>query len=101
MARPVLWKPFVVAASYAFAAAANWRFCLLLGGVTLVNQAAARALARRPDDERARKRIVAAAVGVDLLALGVFKYYGFFVEDILGVLDSVGLGAPLPLMTIA
>ena len=33
--------------------------------------------------------------------LGVFKYYGFFVEDIGDVLDTVGLGLPLPLLTLA
>jgi D-alanyl-lipoteichoic acid acyltransferase DltB (MBOAT superfamily) len=100
MSRPVLWKPVIVVASYVFYAAANWRFCLLLGGVTLVNQLAARGIARRADDRR-RRRIVAAAVGADLLALGIFKYYGFFVGDIDGALDAIGLGAPLPLMAIA
>ena len=54
MSRPTLWKPFIVVASYVFYAAANWRFCLLLGGVTLGNQAAAR-LIHRTDDERRRK----------------------------------------------
>ena len=100
MTRQSVWKPSIVVASYVFYGAANWRFCLLLAGVTAVNQLAARALERH-DDERARKRIVAAAVAIDLGVLGVFKYYGFFVSDLVRVLDSVGLGAPLPLMTIA
>jgi D-alanyl-lipoteichoic acid acyltransferase DltB (MBOAT superfamily) len=101
MSHPRLWKPFVVVASYVFYAAANPRFCLLLAGVTAVNQLAARGLSRHPDDDRRRRRIVAAAVAIDLGALGIFKYYGFFVADITRVLDSAGLGAPLPLMTIA
>jgi D-alanyl-lipoteichoic acid acyltransferase DltB (MBOAT superfamily) len=100
MARVRVWKPLIVLASYVFYGAANWRFCLLLAGVTAVNQLAARALSRT-EDERRRKRIVAAAVAVDLGVLGIFKYYGFFVGDLVRVLDSVGLGAPLPLMTIA
>ena len=37
----------------------------------------------------------------DLGVLGVFKYYGFFVKDVNDTLDWFGLGAPLPLMTIA
>ena len=41
MSRQKLWKPFVVFASYFFYAAANPKFCLLLGGITLGNQAAA------------------------------------------------------------
>ena len=37
---------------------------------------------------------------LDLLVLGVFKYYAFFVEDVGDVLDTIGLGLPLPLLTI-
>ena len=37
----------------------------------------------------------------DLGILAVFKYYGFFVTDVSDVLDSIGLGMPLPLATIA
>ncbi len=54
MPRPRLWKPFILVASYVFYAYANWKFCLLLGGVTLGNQAAAKLIAR--DRERARRK---------------------------------------------
>ena len=100
MSRPGAWKPFVVVASFAFYAAADPRFCLLLGGITIGNQIAAQ-LIHRSGDERRRKRIVAGAVGLDLLVLGAFKYYGFFVEDVGDVLDAFALGMPLPLLTIA
>jgi alginate O-acetyltransferase complex protein AlgI len=100
MRRQRVWKPFIIAASYAFYAAANWRFCLLLGGVTLGNQAAARLIERTPD-ERRRKWIVGIAVGLDLAVLGLFKYYSFFVGDVGRVLDVFRLGLPLPLLTIA
>jgi alginate O-acetyltransferase complex protein AlgI len=100
MRRQRVWKPFIIAASYAFYAAANWRFCLLLGGVTLGNQAAAK-LIEGTADERRRKWIVGIAVALDLAVLGLFKYYGFFVEDVGRVLDVFRLGLPLPLLTIA
>jgi alginate O-acetyltransferase complex protein AlgI len=100
MPRPALWKPFILVASYVFYAAANPKFCLLLGGVTLANQAGA-TLVTRTTSERARSWVVAATVAVDLGALGVFKYYGFFAQDIDRVLSSVGLGLGLPLITIA
>src|SRR3954471_3946502 len=100
MPRPWFWKPFIVVASYAFYAAANWRFCFLLGGVTLWNQGASQ-LIHRSEDERRRKRIVAAAVVGNLLVLGVFKYYSFFVQDVDRVLDAARMGLPLPLLTIA
>src|SRR4051812_40871480 len=79
MPHRVAWKLFVLAASYAFYAAADPRFCLLLAGVTLTNQAGA-VLIGRTSSERARNRILGATVAADLLALGFFKYYGFFVD---------------------
>jgi alginate O-acetyltransferase complex protein AlgI len=100
MDRPPLWKPFIVVASYVFYAAADPRFCLLLGGITVGNQIAARLIHRTPDP-RAAARICGVAVVLDLLTLGVFKYYGFFVTDVGDVLDSIALGMPFPLLTIA
>ena len=100
MSRPTLWKPFIVAASYVFYAAASPEFCLLLAGVTLWNHFAAR-LIQRSKEERVRQRITAVAVAGDLLALGVFKYYSFFAQAVARVLHSVSLGVPLPLITIA
>ena len=44
---------------------------------------------------------MAAGVAFDLGVLAVFKYYAFFVADVGDVLDTVGLGMPLPLLTIA
>jgi alginate O-acetyltransferase complex protein AlgI len=87
MPHPRAWKPFVLAASYLFYAAASPRYCLLLAGLTLANQAGA--------------VLVAAMVAIDLGVLGVFKYYGFFVDEFGRLLDSIGLGMPLPLLTLA
>jgi len=100
MPHPRAWKPFVLAASYLFYAAASPRYCLLLAGLTLANQLGA-VLVHRAPDERTAKRIVAAMVAVDLGVLGVFKYYGFFVDEFGRLLDSIGLGMPLPLLTLA
>jgi D-alanyl-lipoteichoic acid acyltransferase DltB (MBOAT superfamily) len=100
MPRFAFWKLFILAASYVFYAAADPMFCLLLGGITVGNQVAA-VLIARSDDARRRGRICATAVTLNLLTLGVFKYYGFFVTDVGDVLDSIALGMPLPLLTIA
>jgi alginate O-acetyltransferase complex protein AlgI len=99
MPRQPLWKPFIVFASYVFYAYVNWKFCFLLGGITLGNQAAAQLIHRAPSDN-ARKWIVRVAVGLDLAVLGVFKYYAFFVTDVSDVFDSLHVGLPLPLVTI-
>jgi alginate O-acetyltransferase complex protein AlgI len=100
MPRQALWKPFIVVASYVFYAAADPRFCLLLGAITVVSQAATWGI-HRSEDERRRKWIAAGGVIFDLGVLAVFKYYGFFVTDVSDVLDTIGLGMPLPLVTIA
>jgi D-alanyl-lipoteichoic acid acyltransferase DltB (MBOAT superfamily) len=100
MSRQPLWKPFIVVASYVFYAAADPRFCLLLAAITLVSQLAVVAI-HRTEDERLRKWFTAGGVVFDLGILAVFKYYGFFVTDVSDVLDTVGLGMPLPLATIA
>jgi alginate O-acetyltransferase complex protein AlgI len=100
MSRPRLWKPFILFASYVFYAAASWRFCFLLAGITLGNQLAARLIART-EDERTRGMICAVAVALDLLSLGVFKYYSFFVQQVADALGHIGLGPPLPLVTVA
>ena len=100
MPRPRLWKPFILAASYVFYSAASPRYCLLLAGITVANQIGA-VLVQRAPSARRRTMITAATVAVDLGALGVFKYYGFFADEIGRFLDSIGLGMPLPLLTLA
>ena len=100
MPYPRVWKPFILAASYVFYAAASPRYALLLAGVTLANQAGAVLIARSEQEQR-RRWIIAITVAVDLGVLGLFKYYGFFAGEIGSFLDSLGLGMPLPLLTLA
>ncbi len=100
MPHPRAWKAFIVAASYVFYAAADVRFCALLAAVTIVNQAGA-VLVGRTTSDRGKNAIVAVTVGLDLLALGFFKYYGFFVSNVDELLRDVGLGAPAPLLAVA
>jgi alginate O-acetyltransferase complex protein AlgI len=100
MRHRVAWKIFVLAASYVFYAAADPRFCLLLAGVTAVNQLAAVAMARTRS-HRLRGAAVTIAVMLDLVALGFFKYFGFFSDGFDRVLQDIGLGAPVPLLAVA
>jgi len=99
MRRQGVWKPFMLAMSFLFYAAADPMFCVMLAGMILGNQGAAQ-LIHRSDDARRRKLIVVAAVTADLITLGIFKYYGFFTPEINGLLDTVGLGMPIPLADI-
>jgi alginate O-acetyltransferase complex protein AlgI len=100
MSRPRIWKPFMLVASYVFYGAAGVRFCLLLAGVTIGNQLAARAM-ERTKTQTARRRVVTVAVALDLGVLGVFKYYGFFATQINSALSDVGLGLSAPLVALA
>ncbi len=100
MPRQKLWKPYIIIASYVFYAAANPKFCLLLGGITIGNQIAAKLIEASPG-ERRRKWITGIAVAGNLALLGVFKYYSFFVQDWANLLEKFHLGAPAPLLTIA
>jgi D-alanyl-lipoteichoic acid acyltransferase DltB (MBOAT superfamily) len=99
MKRQKVWKPFMLTASFVFYSAANWTFCIMLAGMILGNQGAAK-LIDRTESPRRRKLIVTFAVAADLATLGVFKYYGFFATEINAALDSVGLGLPVPLADI-
>ena len=98
---PLRWKPFILLASYVFYGAWNWRFVGLLIAVTVVSQAGAMLLARIPKHllvERRRMLVITLALLLGLL--GWFKYYGFFATSLANLLDSIGLGAPLPLLQV-
>jgi alginate O-acetyltransferase complex protein AlgI len=97
---PRLWKPFILLASYGFYAAAGWKFIFLLAGVTLGNQAAA-VLIAGIETERRRRVVLGLAVTLDLLLLGVFKYYSFFAQQWADAAAEVGVGGAFPLLTIA
>ncbi len=103
MPRLRLWKWFIIAASYVFYGWWDWRLVLLLIAATLVNQALGvkihRALGRRGARAAARRWVVL-AVAVNLVVLGVFKYFDFFAVNLNDVLGALSLGAPLPLLRI-
>ena len=94
--RPLHWRLFVLAASYVFYGWASWRFCLLLLLSTVGNQLAANAVHLARDD-RSRKRWLTVGVVFNLVLLGFFKYYGFFVDSVLSLLEPLGL-APTALL---
>ncbi len=92
------WKVFILAASYVFYGAWDWRFVSLIILSTIVNQEFALRIGRSA--ERHKRTLVTGAVVFNLLLLGVFKYYGFFIESLNGLLRTVGLPVRLPLLAI-
>ena len=98
------WRVFLVAASWFFYGFWEPAFVLLLVASTAVNWAMGRDLARMKDEDGALnpagRALLAFGVSLNLLALGYFKYYGFFAEEINDLVGVVGVGELIPLRQI-
>jgi len=99
MPRGERWRPFIIAASYVFYSAWDWRFVFLLAASTLWNQQFALAIHRR-EDIRARKRLLFAAVAGNVALLGYFKYYDFFVTSTNNLFALVEVDVPVETRSI-
>lgn len=98
MPHPRRWRWFMLAASYFFYGAWDWRFVPLLAGLSLVNQSLGLAIAKAAPPRR--RRLLVVAVAADLGTLGLFKYYGFFASSVANLAASLGFGNPLPLLRL-
>ncbi len=95
--RPRLWKLVVLGASYIFYGYWDVRFVALLVAMTMADHLIVRQLSQT-ESARAGKRWMIAGVAANLAVLGLFKYYGFFVDAVeqrLGI-DSPALDLVLP-----
>jgi alginate O-acetyltransferase complex protein AlgI len=96
---PERWKPFIIAASFVFYGAWDWRFCFLLGFSIVWNQVLAVAIHRRTDARTRRWLLVTALVG-NVGLLGYFKYYDFFVTSTNNLFALGGVDLPLEARSI-
>jgi alginate O-acetyltransferase complex protein AlgI len=80
----------LLVASYAFYAAADWRFVALLLFSTTAAYAAARALAPLPESSSRRRAIFWLGIAANLAVLGFFKYYDFFATSFAALLGRLG-----------
>lgn len=92
-------KLFLLLASWFFYAQWDWRFVGLLIASAVLNWGVAALIARSDVDGR-RKLLVGLGVAVNLLILGFFKYYGFFVEQMGELLTRFGWERELPLLQV-
>jgi len=92
-------KAFLLLASWVFYGWWDWRFVGLLIFSATFNWAVAEWI-DRSRRKSSRKALVALAVVVDLGVLGVFKYYGFFIDQLGAALDMLGWRRDLPLLQI-
>jgi D-alanyl-lipoteichoic acid acyltransferase DltB (MBOAT superfamily) len=93
------WKWFMIGASYVFYAWWDWRFVLLLVGISILAQLGAIAVARTRSP-RARLVVNGIAVALLLVPLAFFKYYGFFAVNVTNTLASLGIEPSLPLIQV-
>jgi alginate O-acetyltransferase complex protein AlgI len=93
------WKWFMIGASYVFYAWWDWRFVLLLVGISILAQVGAIAVARTRSP-RARLVVNGIAVALLLVPLAIFKYYGFFAVNVTNTLASLGIEPSIPLIQV-
>ena len=89
----------VVVASYVFYGWWNWKFLLLIFFTSTWAYASGVLLDRTECPSR-RKLMVALALVVNLGILGVFKYYNFFADNVVAVLNAFGFNAHLTSLQI-
>lgn len=82
-------KAALLAASYVFYAAWDWRFLALILASTLVDYTAALGM-RRARTEAARRRFLVASLAANLGMLGFFKYFNFFIDSAAAILRPLG-----------
>ncbi len=88
--RVILQNSFLLLASYLFYGYADWRFLLLLTGVSLINFVAGLVMERTVNFRGFRKFIFLFVLIFNILILSVFKYFNFFQEGISALISIFG-----------
>ncbi len=89
-----LKKYFLLVASIFFYSCWDYRFAVLLLLLTLFNQWVAVNI-ERSDRNKARKVWLVTAIIFDIIILGFFKYFNFFVDSANTLLSGIGLDLPV------
>jgi D-alanyl-lipoteichoic acid acyltransferase DltB (MBOAT superfamily) len=90
---------WLLVASYVFYGWWDWRFLGLILLSTVVDYFIGQRIAAA-DEESTKKRLLAVSITTNLGILGVFKYYGFFVQSFVGVLEAMGVQAHVTTLQI-
>ena len=80
---------FVVIASYVFYGWWDWRFLLLIAFTSFCSYLSGILLEETEGNRRKQKLISASNIIVNLLILGIFKYYNFFLDNLQILLGGV------------
>ena len=95
-------KILLLLASWVFYGAWDWRFVALLIGSAFLNWGCARIVASLDEvyEGGTRKAVMLLGIACNLGILGFFKYYGFFGEQLAGLLRALGFARDIPLMQV-
>jgi D-alanyl-lipoteichoic acid acyltransferase DltB (MBOAT superfamily) len=92
-----VWLAVLTAMSLVFYGWTDARFVALLVGSAVVNWGFGELIDRSADP----RALVRLAVAVNLVFLGIFKYYGFFVDSFVDAAAAIGIDLRPPLLEIA
>ncbi|MBL4847122.1 MAG: MBOAT family protein [Planctomycetes bacterium] len=92
----------LLVASYVFYGAWDWRFLSLIALSTAVDFFVARGIGRSRggSSSLSAKHWLWVSLSVNLGLLGVFKYYGFFAEQLTALLEAMGVAAHPPVLAL-
>ena len=93
-------KSWLLLCSYVFYAAWDWRFLSLIIASTLVDYVIGLGITKFDSNERVRKSLLIFSTVFNLGMLGVFKYFNFFVDSAVVLLDNIGLSANINTLEI-
>lgn len=96
---PKTRKLILIFSSYVFYAFWDWRFLILLFASSLVNYALGELITRPANDSTKKKRLIIGVI-INLLYLGFFKYFDFFIISASNLLALLGLGTKLNILNI-
>jgi alginate O-acetyltransferase complex protein AlgI len=95
------WRKIVLLiASWIFYGWWDTRFVALLIASGILNWGAARLIVAAGDRPRLRKVWLGVGIAINLIILGFFKYYGFFMEQVDHLLHTLGWGRDLAIMQV-
>lgn len=95
---PLIWRLFLLLASYFFYSVWDWRFLLILVLVSLFNFFSALIISK--SFSLKRKIFLIISLIYNLSLLGLFKYYDFFRVSAESLLERFGFSAHFPLLEI-
>jgi alginate O-acetyltransferase complex protein AlgI len=87
---PKFWKPFIILASLTFYGFADYRFVALLVFMIVINQFAAMRIYFVRDNHFKKTLTLAGIITIDLVTLGIFKYFNFFIDSFNALFGGFG-----------